>query len=141
MIIFGYDLPDSPIAKFAAWVVGIVATTIAAWLFLVGYFMVRAEALANEKAIKDEYTSRFTLTDAQFAQMNQSSQRLADELRLQIEYSADQNAKRSIDNQLFQLEQIPPGQLRPQDRALYEKLKRDRAELVNIWNRRQRPLR
>jgi len=39
------------------------------------------------------------------------------------------------------LPETPQAQLKPQDRALYQKLQRDRAEMVDLWNRRGRPLR
>jgi hypothetical protein len=132
MMVLGKDipLPDSPAAKLGAWVFAIAGGTLGAWLWLDSYFVHRAEA----QAMKAEYT-------AQIAQIAQNSTAQTAELRLQIEYSADQNAKRQIDNTLFQLEQIPPAQMKPQDRALYSKLLRDRQELVNLWNRRGRPLR
>ena len=124
------QLPESPQAKFWTWVVGIVIASVGGWIFLDEHFM-RAAAGAEMKA---EYTTQIAAVNAAVVNANAATQ-------LQIEYSADQNAKRQIDNQLFQLEQIPPQQLRPQDRALYQKLVRDRAELVDLWNRRGRPLR
>lgn len=124
------NLPESPQAKFWTWAVGIAGATLVSWLFLDGHFM-RAAAGAEMKA---EYT-------AQIAAVNAAVTNKLNETNLQIEYSADQNAKRSIDNQLFQLEQIPVQKLKPQDRALYQKLQRDRAELVDLWIRRGRPLR
>lgn len=124
------SLPDSPQAKFWTWVVGIIVATAGVMLFLDGHFM-RAAAGAE---MKQEYTAQIAATNAAIVNANTATQ-------LQIEYSADTNAKRAIDNQLFQLEQIPPQQLKPQDRALYQKLVRDRAELVDLWNRRGRPLR
>jgi len=124
------SLPDSPQAKLLAWLVGIIGGTLAAWLWLDSYFMHRAEA----QTMREEYQTQIAqLSSAQITQQKA--------LQEQIEYSADQNAKRQIDNQLFQLEQVPPAQLRPQDRALYSKLIRDRQELVSLWNRRGRPLR
>jgi hypothetical protein len=126
MKIPGVDMPDSPQAKFWTWVVAIVLGTAGLMLFLDGHFMRAAEGA--------ELRTQLAATNA--AIVNASVQ-----TQLQIEYSADTNAKRSIDNQLFQLEQIPPSQLKPQDRALYQKLVRDRAELVDLWNRRGRPLR
>jgi hypothetical protein len=130
MMIFGMDLPDSPVAKFGAWVATIAGGTLAAWLWLDGYFLHRAEGAE----MKAEFTAQVaTLTQAQQAQLST--------LQMQIEYSADQNAKRAIDTELFKLEQVPPQQLRPQDRALYQQLIRQRGELVDLWNKRGRPLR
>ena len=132
MHIMGKEVPtaDMPIIKLLGWVISIVVGTLGAWLWLDSYFVRRAEAASMKK----EYTE-------QIAQVVAANNAQVNELKMQIEYSADQNAKRAIDNQLFQLEQIPQDKLKPQDRALYEKLKRDRAELVNLWNRRGRPLR
>jgi hypothetical protein len=124
------SLPESAQAKFWTWVLGIVIGTAGLMLFLDGHFL-RAAAGAEMKA---EYTAQIAATNAAVVNANAVTQ-------MQIEYSADTNAKRSIDNQLFQLEQIPPQHLKPQDRALYQKLVRDRAELVDLWNRRGRPLR
>lgn len=121
---------DNPTIKVLTWLVSIVGGSIGVWLWLDSYFVHRAEA----QAMKAEYTT-------QIAQLAQNSQRDAQELKLQVEYSADQNAKRVIDNRLFELEQIPPAQMKPSDRALYQKLLRDRQELVSLWNRRGRPLR
>lgn len=132
MRIMGNDvsLPDTPQAKFWTWIVSIVVGTAALMLFLDGHFMRSADGAE----MKRDYTVQIAATNAAVVSANAATQ-------LQIEYSADTNAKRSIDNQLFQLEQIPPQQLKPQDRALYQKLVRDRAELVDLWNRRGRPLR
>jgi hypothetical protein len=132
MRIMGNDLqmPESPQAKFWTWVVGIVIATAGVMLFLDGHFM-RAAAGAEMKA---EYTAQIAATNAAVVSANAATQ-------LQIEYSADTNAKRQIDNRLFELEQTPPDKLKPQDRALYQKLQRDRAELVDLWIRRGRPLR
>jgi hypothetical protein len=124
------SLPDSPAAKFWAWVVGIVVSTAGAMLFLDGHFL-RAAVGAEMKA---EYTAQIAATNAAVVSSNAATQ-------LQVEYSADTNAKRAIDNQLFQLEQIPPDKLKPQDRALYNKLQRDRDDLVKLWLQRGRPLR
>lgn len=143
MKILGNDIPmpESPAAKFWMWTATIAGGTIALWLFLVGYFMVRAEAMANEKVMREEYTYQIKQANEQIAQANAATAKAVDDVRMQIEFSADTNAKRSIDNQLFTLEQIPYGQMKPEQRAVYEKLKRDRQELVNLWNRRGRPLR
>jgi hypothetical protein len=62
-------------------------------------------------------------------------------INLNTEYAIDQQSKRAIETKLFELEQIPPAQLRPQDRALYAKLQRDRDDLVKLWLQRGRPLR
>ena len=124
------QMPDSPQAKFWTWIVGIVIASIGGWLFLENFFLMRAEGME----MKRDYTAQIAATNSAVVNANMATQ-------LQIEYSADTNAKRQIDNQLFQLEQIPPQQLKPQDRALYQKLQRDRAELVDLWNRRGRPLR
>jgi hypothetical protein len=135
-MVMGKDLPlpESPQAKFWTWIVGIAVGSVALLLFADARWMARAEAqekLALEAKERSE----------QIAQLNTAQQRQLETLQMQIEYSADQNAKRQIDAKLFELEQIPPQQLRPQDRALYSKLLRDRAELVSLWNRRGRPLR
>ena len=124
------QMPDSPQAKFWTWIVGIVIASIGGWLFLENFFLMRAEGME----MKRDYTAQIAATNSAVVNANMATQ-------LQIEYSADTNAKRQIDNQLFQLEQIPPQQLKPQDRALYQKLQRDRAELVDLWSRRGRPLR
>jgi len=123
-------LPESPQAKFWAWVLAIVIASVTGWLFLENFFLRRAEG-ADMKA---DYTQ-------QIAALNASVANKLDNTNTQIEYSADQNAKRQIDNKLFELEQTPPDKLKPQDRALYQKLQRDRAEMVDLWIRRGRPLR
>ena len=119
-------LPDSPQAKFWAWVIGIVIASIGGWLFLETHFAARAEAVSKvevESMIVAATSAQATAINAQTA------------------YLIDQQTKRAIETKLFELEQIPQQQLRPQDRALYQKLVRDRAELVDLWNRRGRPLR
>ena len=116
--------------KPTLWILGIIGAVALAcvqgFVFADDRWMRRTEgAEMKAEAIKVAAATTATLSDIQ----------------IQIQYSAYQNAKRAIDNQLFQLEQIPPNQLRPQDRALYQKLLRDRAELVQAWNQRGRPLR
>lgn len=122
--------PESPQAKFWAWVIGIVVATLGAWLFIDDRFMRRAEALE----MRAEYTT-------QLAQLNAAQRAQAEAINQNTEWLIDSQTKRSIESKLFELEQIDPRMLRPQDRALYEKLKRDRAELVRLWNQRGRPLR
>lgn len=127
-------LPESPQAKFWTWAIGIAVGAVALLLFADARWMARAEA---QEKLAAERTERVE----QYAQLNTAQQAQLRLVQEQIEYSADQNAKRAIDNQLFQLEQIPPQMMKPQDRALYSKLLRDRQELVSVWNRRGRPLR
>jgi hypothetical protein len=133
MLIMGKEvplMPESPQAKFWSWTVGIVVGTMAGWIFLEGYFM----RVSDGAEMKADYTKQIAVTNATV------QQKLA-ETNAQIEYSADLNAKRQIENKLFELEQIPSNQLRPQDRALYQKLQRDRKEMVDLWIQRGRPLR
>lgn len=130
MKIAGVELPDSPQAKFWTWTVGIVVGTILAWLFLDGHFMRSADGAEMKK----DYTAQIAATNAAVVSSNAATQ-------LQVEYSADQNAKRQIETKLFELEQIPVDKLKPQDRALYAKLQRDRDDLVKLWLQRGRPLR
>lgn len=132
MMIMGHDmpLPEGPQAKFWSWVVAIVVGTIGAWLFVDDRFMKRAEALE----MRAEYTT-------QLAQLNAAQKAQADAINLNTEYLIDQQTKRAIESKLFELEQSDPRLLRPQDRALAEKLRRDRTELVRLWNQRGRPLR
>lgn len=112
------------------WILGIIAAVAVAgvqgWVFADDRWMHRSDG----EAMKADAVRLAAATDTKL-----------NDIQIQIQYSADQNAKRAIDNQLFQLEQIPLQQLRPQDRALYQKLLRDRAELVQAWNQRGRPLR
>jgi hypothetical protein len=132
MMIMGAEvaMPESPRAKFWTWVVGIVVGTVGGWVFLETQF-VRA---ADGAQMRAEYTAQIAATNATVA-------KTAAETNLQVEYSADQNAKRAIETKLFELEQIPPKQLKPADRALYQKLQRDRDDLVKLWLQRGRPLR
>lgn len=119
-------LPESPRAKFWAWVVGIVVGTVGVLLFLDATFARKAEAVSRHDA------------EAMVLAANTSQ---AASINLNTEYLIDQQTKRAIENKLFELEQVPPQQLRPQDRALYQKLQRDREELVRLWISRSRPLR
>jgi uncharacterized membrane protein YeaQ/YmgE (transglycosylase-associated protein family) len=128
MMILGANvpMPESPQGKFWSWIVGIVAATMGTWLFLDGYFAHRAEAVTKAEAetmIVAANTAQATAINAQTA------------------YLIDQQTKRAIDTKLFELEQIPPAMLKPQDRALYQKLQRDRAEMVDYWIKQGRPLR
>lgn len=132
MLIMGNEvtLPESPRAKFWTWVVGIVVGTVGGWVFLETQFVRAADGVQ----MRAEYTAQIAATNATVA-------KTAAETNLQVEYSADQNAKRAIETKLFELEQIPPKQLKPADRALYQKLQRDRDDLVKLWLQRGRPLR
>ena len=123
-------MPETPQAKFWTWVVGIVIATAGVMLFLDGHFL-RAAVGAEMKA---DYTAQIAATNAAVLTSNAATQ-------LQVEYSADQNAKRQIETKLFELEQIPIDKLKPQDRALYAKLQRDRDDIVKLWLQRGRPLR
>lgn len=119
-------MPESPQAKFWTWVVAIVVGTVASLLFLDTTFARKAEAVSRHEA------------EAMVLAANATQ---ATSINANTEWLIDQQTKRVIDNKLFELEQVPMAQLRPQDRALYQKLQRDRAELVDLWNRRGRPLR
>ena len=125
-IMGGITLPETPQAKFWAWVLGIVIGTAGAMIVLDTTFARKAEAISRG----DAEAMVLAANTAQAVVINANT-----------EWLIDQQTKRGIDTQLFQLEQIPPQQLKPQDRALYQKLQRDRAELVDLWNRRGRPLR
>ena len=120
------SLPESPQAKFWAWIIGIVVGTVAVLVFLDTTFARKAEAISKA----DAEAMVLAANTAQAAAIN-----------LNTEYLIDQQTKRAIDTQLFQIEQIPPQLLRPQDRALYQRLQRDRDELVRLWLQRGRPLR
>ena len=119
-------LPETPQARFWAWVIGIVLGTAAVMIGLDSTFARKAEAVSKGEV----ETLVLVANTAQATAIN-----------LNTEYLIDQQSKRSIDNKLFELEQTPPNKLLPQDRALYQKLQRDRAELVDLWIRRGRPLR
>jgi len=123
-------LPESPRAKFWTWVVGIVIASVGGWLFLESFFLMRAEGME----MKRDYTAQIAATNAAVVSSNAAVQ-------MQVEYSADTNAKRAIETKLFELEQIPVDKLKPQDRALYNKLQRDRDDIVKLWLQRGRPLR
>jgi hypothetical protein len=110
--------------------VAVVTVTLVAWLFLDSYFMHRAEGA--------ELRSDFT---AKLAQLNTAQQAQLSVTSLNIEYAADLAAKRTLESKLFELEQIPVDKLSPQNRAVYQRAKRERDELVELWNRRGRPLR
>jgi len=133
MLIMGKELPllpDSPQGKFWSTVVAIGVGAVTLLLFADNRWMSRAEATKLESEHAQQMVAAAGATDAKFATTNQN-----------IQFAADQNAKRGIDNELFKLEQVPPAQLKPQDRALYQKLVRDRAELVDYWIKQGRPLR
>lgn len=123
-------MPETPQAKFWAWTIGIVTATTAILIGLDTTFARRADAEAMRIEWKVDVAQ---LNTAQTLQLNT--------LQMDIQFATDQTAKRAIDTELFRLEQVPPQMLRPQDRALYQKLVRDRQEMVDLWNRRGRPLR
>jgi len=123
-------LPDTPQAKFWTWAISLCAGTLMGWLFLDAHFLRAAEGAE----MKRDYT-------AQIAASNATQAAQTAEIRLQIEYSADLNAKRQIDNELYRLRQIPVQQLRPQDVAFKAKLETDREDLMRAWLQRGRPLR
>ena len=124
------SLPESPQAKFWTWIIGIAIASIGGWIFVENFFMLKAEGAEMKK----DYTAQIAATNAMVINSNAATQ-------MQVEYSADTNAKRQIDTQLYVLEQIPPDKLKPQDRALYNKLQRDRDDIVKLWLQRGRPLR
>jgi hypothetical protein len=123
-------IPESPQAKFWTWVIGIVVGTTLVLVFANDRLMFKAEGAEMKK----DYTAQIAATNAAVVSSNAATQ-------LQVEYSADQNAKRAIDQKLFELEQMPADKLKPQDRALYNKLRRDRDDLMKLWLQRGRPLR
>jgi hypothetical protein len=124
------SMPESPQAKFWTWIVGIVVATVGAMLFLDGRFL----HAATGAEMKRDYTVQIAATNAAVVSANAATQ-------LQIEYSADTNAKRAIDSELFRLRQIPPQQLKPQDIAVKARLESEREDLVRLWIQRGRPLR
>lgn len=130
MKIANIEMPDSPQAKFWTWVVGIVVGTTLVLIFANDRLMFKAEGAEMKK----DYTAQIAATNAAVVSSNAATQ-------LQVEFSTDQQSKRQIETKLFELEQIPPDKLKPQDRALYAKLQRDRDDLVKLWLQRGRPLR
>lgn len=123
-------MPETTTGKVLTSLVAVVVGTLSAWLFLDGYFMHAAEAVEMKK----DYVAQI----AHIAAM-QTAQSVA--INMNIDYVADRNVLRNIDNELFRLEQIPDARLGPQDRAVLAKLRRERQELVDLWNRRGRALR
>jgi hypothetical protein len=62
-------------------------------------------------------------------------------VREHIEYAADRNSKRYIEDQLFRLEQIAPHKQTDSDRAQIAKYRRDLRELTQHWAAKGTPLR
>jgi hypothetical protein len=120
------SLPESPQAKFWTWVVVIIVATGGALIFADNRWMSRAEAVSKHEA----EAMVLAANAAQEASINANTA-----------YLIDQQTKRAIETKLFELEQVPPQMLKPQDRALYQKLQRDRAEMVDYWIKQSRPLR
>jgi hypothetical protein len=120
------QMPDSPQAKFWTWVVGVIVATGGALIFADNRWMSRAEAVSKHEA----EAMVLAANTAQAASINANT-----------EYLLDQQTKRAIETKLFELEQIPVSKLKPQDRALYARLQRDRDDLVRLWLQRGRPLR
>ena len=119
-------LPETPQAKFWTWVIGIVIGTAAVLIALDTTFARKAEAVSKSEV----ETMVVAANTAQAAAINANTA-----------YLIDQQTKRGIETKLFELEQVPPQLLKPQDRALYQKLQRDRAEMVDYWIKQSRPLR
>lgn len=123
-------MPETTTGKVLSSLIAVVVGTLSAWLFLDGYFMHAAEASRWRDDDRKEVAALAAANTAQTAAIN-----------MNIDYVADRNALRNIDNELFRLEQIPEARLNPQDRAVLAKLRRERQELVDLWNRRGRALR
>lgn len=120
------SLPESPQAKFWTWVIAIVVGTALTLITLDATFARKAEAVS-----KTEVEAMVVAANAaQAASINANTA-----------YLIDQQTKHAIETKLFELEQVPPQLLKPQDRALYQKLQRDRAEMVDYWIKQSRPLR
>ena len=117
------NLPDNALVKGLIWFAGIAASISIATAGIQGYADSRYQH-------RDEAIQLAAASDAQMKLLN-----------VQVEYSADQNQKSAIDRELFRIEQIPTPKLTPADRAFYERLKRERQELVERWMRAGRPLR
>lgn len=128
MMIMGTEvpMPESPQAKFWTWAAGIMTATSVVLLGLDATFMRKVAA----EEMRTEFVAQVSTQTKQFA-----------EVQLQIEYAADRNVLRSIDNELFKLEQLPDHRLLAQDRAVLSRLRRERQELIDLWNRRGRALR
>lgn len=126
------NLPENPLVKGLIWFVGIAVSISVTTTGVIAF----ADGRYHHRFPEDMYQRQ-----AEALQVAAATDQKLDALRLQVEWSADNNAKRAIEGELFKLEQIPPQRLTPADRAIYEKLKRDRRELVDRWNRIGRPLR
>jgi|OpeIllAssembly_1097287.scaffolds.fasta_scaffold56284_2 hypothetical protein len=61
-------------------------------------------------------------------------------LLLQIEYQADQNRKRTLEDQLFRIDMTPEKAKTQTDRALGAKYKQELNDLNDRWNRAGKPL-
>ena len=96
--------PETPAAKFLSWAITIVIGTMAVWLFLDGYFAHAADVVKRDTAVA-----------------------------IQIQYAADLNEKRRIEDNLFRIEQIPPAKRTDGERAQVAKYERDLATLMRTW--------
>ena len=125
MMVLGRTMkvPEDPVFKALVGFLGVIAacisTAIGAWVYMDDRYQHKAEALI--------------LVAAQDAKL--------DDLRVQIEWSADRNSKRYIEDQLFKLEQIPSNKVSDNERAQMQKYKRDLRELIDVWVQKGKPLR
>ena len=116
------DISENPYAKGFAWIVG-------------GAFALITGTVAATKYFDTEY-----FTKQEVLQYAQANTKQLESINTNTEFLIDRKEKKDIDKELFKLEQIPASKLTPADRAVYEKLKRERSDLVNSWAQRGRAL-
>ena len=71
----------------------------------------------------------------------QQTDKATKELKEQIEYNADVNRKRQLEDNIFKYNLIPEKQRTQADKAMAERYKQERQDLIEQWQRQGKPLR
>jgi hypothetical protein len=116
------------------WFLGVIAACVVAALGGLVWAEDRYESKANAAA----QLAQIKAQNAAEIQVLRGDVRAVKE---HVEYAADRNSKRYIEDQLFKLEQIAPNKQTDSDRAQIAKYRRDLRELTQHWAAKGTPLR
>ena len=120
---------DNPYIKGLVWFVGVVIA--------VGSTTLSAAAWVESRYAKTEEVQAVrTDVVAQAKQVDVSTK----QLEVKIEYQADQNRKRTLEDALFKFDLTPEKQKTQTDRALAAKYQQEIREMNARWNQRGMPL-
>jgi hypothetical protein len=120
---------DNPYVKGLVWFVGIAITIGTATLG-------GASAFDSRYAKADKVSEVEAMVVAQAKQSDAATK----QLEKKIEYQADQNRKRSLEDTLFKINVTPDKQRTPVDNALKAKYEQEIREMNQRWNAMGMPL-